>query len=82
MPRPRKSVPSYRLHKQSGQAVVTLPDGLGGRRDLLLGQHGTPESRTEYLRVLAEWEAAGRRLPPGGAEGSAPNLTVNELALA
>jgi hypothetical protein len=26
----RRSLPSYRLHKQSGQAVVTLPDGLGG----------------------------------------------------
>jgi hypothetical protein len=42
------------LHRQSGQAVVTLPDGLGGRRDVLLGNHGTPESRAEYLRVLAE----------------------------
>jgi integrase len=82
MPRPRKSVPSYRLHKQSGQAVVTLPDGLGRRRDVLLGPHGTPESRQEYLRVLAEWEANGRGPPPRGAEGSASDLTVNELALA
>jgi integrase len=81
MPRPGKSVPSYRLHRQSGQAVVTLPDGRGGRRDALLGPHGTPESRQEYLRVLAEWEANGRRLPPRGAEPSAPDLTVNELAL-
>ncbi len=31
MSRPRKSVPSYRLHRQSGQAVVTLPDVFGGR---------------------------------------------------
>jgi hypothetical protein len=42
------SVPSYRRHKQSGQAVVTLPDGLGGRRDILLGQYGSKESRLEY----------------------------------
>jgi integrase len=70
------------LHRQSGQAVVTLPDGLGGRRDVLLGKHGIPESRAEYLRVLAEWEANGRRLPPRSAEGSAPDLSVNELALA
>jgi hypothetical protein len=55
MPR-RHSVPSYRLHKQSGQAIVTLTDGLGGRRDVLLGKYGTPESRAEYARVLAEWE--------------------------
>jgi hypothetical protein len=46
------------LHRQSGQAVVTFPDGLGGRRDVLLGMHGTPESRTDYLRVVTEWEAA------------------------
>jgi integrase len=81
MPRP-VSVPSYRLHKQSGQAVVTLSDGLGGRRDVLLGRYGTPESRAEYARVIAEWEAGGRRLPARGAEGSAAaDLTVNELLL-
>jgi integrase len=70
------------LHRQSGQAVVTLPDGLGARRDVLLGKYDTPESRAEYLRVLAEWEANGRRLLPRSAEGSAPDLSVNELALA
>jgi integrase len=70
------------LHKQSGQAVVTLPDGLGGRRDVLLGKYDTPESRAEYARVLAEWEVGGRRLPARSAEGSAPDLTVNELILA
>jgi integrase len=76
----RTTVPSYRLHKQSGQAVVTLPDGLGGRRDVLLGLHGTPESRAEYARVIAEWEANGRRLPrPAGAVA---DLSVNELILA
>src|SRR5205823_5239332 len=36
--------PSYRRHKQSGQAVVTLPDGLGGRHDVLLGKFGSKES--------------------------------------
>jgi hypothetical protein len=34
-------VPSYRRHKATGQAIVTLPDGLGNRRDVLLGRHGT-----------------------------------------
>ena len=43
----RIHIPAYRLYKQSGQAVVTLPDGLGRRRDVLLGQYGTPESRKE-----------------------------------
>src|SRR6516165_1639474 len=75
-------VPSYRRHKQSGQAVVTLPDGFGGRRDVLLGKYGTSASRKEYTRVISEWEAAGKRLPSKSAEGSAPNLSINELVLA
>jgi hypothetical protein len=58
----RSRVPSYRLHKQSGQAVVTLSDGLGRRHDVLLGEYNTAASRTEYARVVAEWEIAGRRL--------------------
>ena len=78
MSRPR-SVPTYRKHKQSGQAVVTLTDDLGSRRDVLLGKYGTAASRTEYARVLAEWEASSRRLPqkPIGEDA-----TVNELAAA
>jgi integrase len=73
------SVPSYRRHRQSGQAIVTLPDGLGRRRDILLGRYGTDQSRHEYARVIAEWEANGRRhlQPTTLADGS-----VNELILA
>ncbi len=78
MPR-RNHIPAYRLHKQSGQAVVTLPDGLGRRRDILLGRYDTPESRKEYARVLAEWESNDRRLPQPAA---ASDITVNELVLA
>jgi site-specific recombinase XerD len=75
----RSHIPTYRLHKQSGQAVVTLPDGLGRRRDVLLGKYGTPESRKEYARVLTEWEANGRRLPQPVA---ASDITIHELLLA
>src|SRR5262245_37097786 len=71
--------PAYRLHKQSGQAIVTLPDGLGGRRDFLLGPYGTPETKAEYRRRLAEWEAKGYRLLQHAA---AKDLTVDELILA
>jgi hypothetical protein len=74
-----RSVPSYRHQTQPGQAIVTLSDGLGRRRDVLLGRHGSPESRQEYARVIAEWEANGRRLPSAEA---GPELTVNELILA
>ena len=53
--------PAYRLHKQSGQAIVTLSDGLGGRRDVLLGEYNSPESRQQYRKVLLEWETNGLR---------------------
>src|SRR5271166_6097771 len=66
--------PSYRHHKPSGQAVVTL-DG----RDIYLGRYGSPESRAEFDRLLAEWLSNGRRLP---APASGSDLTVNELASA
>src|SRR5262249_53768352 len=75
----RSHVPAYRLHKQSGQAIVTLPDGFGRRRDVLLGKYGSPESRKEYARVLGEWEANGRRPPEPVATS---DVTVNELLLA
>ncbi|HEX5271267.1 MAG TPA: site-specific integrase [Gemmataceae bacterium] len=73
----RPRVPSYRRHKQSGQAIVTLTDALTGRRrDVLLGPHNTKASREEYKRVVLEWEANERRLP--GAS-TASDLTVAEL---
>lgn len=71
--------PSYRKHKASGQAVVTIPDGFGGRKDYLLGKYGSKESRIEYRCRLAEWEAAGRRIPQKPSE---TDITINELALA
>src|SRR5579872_4364584 len=71
-------IPTYRLHRQSGQAIVTLTDRHGGRKDVLLGQYDTPESRTEYARVIGEWEAKGRRLHAATSDG-APSLAVNEL---
>jgi integrase len=73
-------VPSYRRHKQSRQAIVTLPDAAGGRRDVLLGRYGTSASRAEYARVIAEWEANGRRWAVADPAGQ--DLTVNELILA
>jgi hypothetical protein len=50
----RPRVPTYRLHKVTGQAVVTLAG-----RDLYLGKFGSAESRAEYNRVVAEWLASG-----------------------
>lgn len=49
-------IPSYRLHKATGLAVVRL-----GGRDYYLGRHGTPESHAEYQRLIAEWLATPSR---------------------
>jgi integrase len=62
-------VPSYRLHRPTGQAVVTL-----GGRDFYLGRHGTDASHAEYRRLTAEWLAAGGRAPARSSD-----VTVNEL---
>ncbi len=68
---PRTSLPSYRHHKATGQAVVTL-----NGEDVYLGRHGTRASRSEYDRLIGEWLAAGRTLP---RRGRADVLTVMEL---
>jgi hypothetical protein len=36
MARQPNAIPSYRLHKRTGRAVVTVRDHLGARRDVLL----------------------------------------------
>jgi hypothetical protein len=72
---PRFRTPSYRLHRPSGQAVVTL-DG----RDIYLGRYNSRESRAEYDRLIAEWLTNGRRLPTP-ASGSGTDLTINEVIL-
>jgi hypothetical protein len=42
-------VPSYCLHKATGPAVVRI-----GGKDHYLGKDGTPESRAEYDRLIAD----------------------------
>ena len=56
---PKTNIPTYRLHKASGQAFVELD----GRR-FYLGKHGSKSSREEYERRIAEYLANGRQLPP------------------
>jgi integrase len=64
-------IPSYRLHKPTKQAVVTL-DG----HDIYLGRYNSKSSRQEYDRRIGEWIAGGRRLPPAS---SAADLTITSL---
>ncbi|HEY8665967.1 MAG TPA: tyrosine-type recombinase/integrase [Tepidisphaeraceae bacterium] len=65
------SLPSYRLHKQSGQAIVTIAG-----KDHLLGRHNTDDSRAEYNRLMAEYMIGGRAAPTPQAMA---DMTVNEL---
>jgi integrase len=76
MPARPPRVPSYRLHKPSGKAVVTL-----GGRDHYLGRHGTPESREAYDRLIGEWLTQCRHRPRGGSTRQT-GLTVGEMILA
>jgi integrase len=46
-------VPSPVLHKTSGQAVVTLRSPDGKRRQVYLGEFGSPEAAKRYREVIA-----------------------------
>ena len=63
MPAATRKPPSYRLHKATGQGVVTL-----NGRDVYLGEYGTPNSQQAYDRTIAEWLANGRQLLPTAAD--------------
>lgn len=71
MPRLVQSVPKYRKHRPSGQAVVTI-----NGRDHYLGPHGTKASKLEYDRLITEWLSSGRSTSYGAAQ---PELSVVEL---
>jgi integrase len=73
MSRQASRLPTYRLHKPSGQAVVTLAG-----KDYYLGPHGTEASKAEYDRVISLWIAGGR----GPLQQTKGELAVAELILA
>lgn len=61
MPKKMPKTPSYRKHKVTGQAVVTL-----GGKDFYLGLHGSKASKREYDRLISEWLANDRTLKNDG----------------
>ena len=66
------SIPKYRRqrkHKGDDLAFVEL----NGQRHYL-SKYRSPQSRREYHRLVAEWEANGRQLPV-----DPDNITVVEL---
>lgn len=69
MPRLSKgSVPKYRKHKASGQAIVTIAG-----RGFYLGPYKSKASLVEYDRLITEWLAAGR---PASFGAPTEELTV------
>jgi integrase len=73
MPRLVRKIPSYRKHRASGSAVVTLSGQV-----FYLGPHGTKASRLEYDRLVSEWLARGR-CPVQDAQEEAGEITIVEL---
>ncbi len=59
--------PSYRRHKASGKAVVTLAG-----KDHYLGEFGSPQSKQLYKRLLGEYLASN---------GSAPGKNTERLSI-
>lgn len=83
MPRPRKLVPSYSLHKPSGQAVVKFTGPDGKRHTVYLGPHGSDASRQEYERLLVTLRTTTPASTASPALLRVPaDLTVNEALAA
>jgi hypothetical protein len=72
MPRKSLSVPSYRRHKSSGQAVAVIRLADGRRVSRYLGRHGTAESRAAYAKLIAELAAAPTPTAAIAAKPAAP----------
>ena len=74
----RRRIPSYRLHKPSGQARVII-DG----EHMYLGKYGSPESWEKYRRQVAEHLSQGKVTPRSTPKTSADMevLTIDELIL-
>jgi integrase len=67
-------IPSYRLHKARGLAAVELSG-----ETIYLGKHGSPESKANYEKQIAEWLARGRTSRP---RNDGKGISVNEVMLA
>lgn len=69
------SLPSYRLYKRTGQAVVTI-----NGHDHYLGEHGSAESKEKYHRLIGEWLA--QNAAPDPESSDPPIRSVSEIILA
>ena len=62
----RKRVPRYRLHRATGQAIVTI-DG----QDIYLGKHGSTASREAYQQQIDDWKRTLKQTKPASTHGAA-----------
>src|SRR5262245_14102634 len=65
MPRLKNKLPVPRLNRPSGRARLRL-----NGRDVWLGKFGSPEAQAAYDRIVSEWLANGRSLPPAPSQVS------------
>ena len=71
-------IPSYRRHKPSKQAVVTLYS-----KDFYLGRYGTKDSRELYDKLVSDYlKSKGEKVPPElfHAQRPSKHITVLEAA--
>ena len=74
MPKLVNSLPKYRKHRASGQAVVAI-----NGRDHYLGPHGTRTNKHEYGWLVAEYLTSGRSLSFGAAMSTMDGDEVVDL---
>ena len=73
MPRPRNEVPTYKLHTSTGLARCWV-----GGKWVTLGKYGSPESKAEFERILAELRSGA----PATSVAAVPDaVTVDQLLL-
>lgn len=80
MPKLKNRPPAYRLHRCSGQAIVTL-----NGRDHYLGTYGSAESHASYQRIISEWQVTNAVSPPhdpANVEAVRSDFRVSELLVA
>ena len=69
----RKNIPGYLKHKATGQAIVVLQG-----KTVYLGRYKSKASREAYEKIIAEYLANGKKLPP---TRSRTEVTIEELAV-
>ena len=76
MSRPRSSMPAYQFHV-SGQAVVRLGSP---PKDFYLGKYDSPQSRSRYFALLAEYNDNGKQAPQQPSHQADLPITIRCVA--